>query len=117
MTSYQNALKDLIVAINAHPSITAYKEAKQQLSQLDQFEDQAYQMKRYQQEAELFQKIAKNQAAAVSSNKAKELEHHLNHQPVIDDYREKMQDASDLIQYITKRIEEQLNEELTNGKS
>lgn len=53
----------------------------------------------------------------MSSNKAKELEYHLNHQPVIDDYREKMQDASDLIQYITKRIEEQLNEELTNGKS
>ncbi|ABF33004.1 hypothetical cytosolic protein [Streptococcus pyogenes MGAS9429] len=28
-----------------------------------------------------------------------------------------MQDASDVIQYITKRIEDQLNKELTNDKN
>ncbi|GFG47722.1 UNVERIFIED_CONTAM: YlbF family regulator [Streptococcus canis] len=117
MITYHDSLRKLILAIHDHPSIIAYKEAQQQFSQFGQFEKQAYQMKRYQQDAELFQKIAKEQAAAVSSSKAKELEDNLNHQPVIEDYREKMQDASDLIQYITKRIEDQLNKELTHGKS
>lgn len=74
-------------------------------------------MKRYQQDALLFKKIDKEKAATVSASRAKELEDRLGHQPLIDDYREKIQDASDVIQYITKRIEDQLNKELTNGKN
>lgn len=75
-------------------------------------------MKRYQQDALLFKKIDKEKAATVSASRAKELEDRLSHQPLlIDDYREKMQDASDVIQYITKRIEDQLNKELTNDKN
>ncbi len=74
-------------------------------------------MKRYQQDALLFKKIDKEKAATVSASRTKELEDRLSHQPLIDDYREKMQDASDVIQYITKRIEDQLNKELTNGKN
>ena len=31
------------------------------------------------------------------------------------DYRNKMQDASDLVQYITKNLETKINEELTNN--
>lgn len=63
-------------------------------------------------------KIDKEKAATVSASRAKELEDRLSHQSLlIDDYREKMQDASDVIQYITKRIEDQLNKELTNGKN
>lgn len=63
-------------------------------------------------------KIDKEKAATVSASRAKELEDRLSHEPLlIDDYREKMQDASDVIQYITKRIEDQLNKELTNGKN
>lgn len=74
-------------------------------------------MKRYQQDALLFKKIDKEKAATVSASRSKELEDRLSHQLLIDDYREKMQDASDVIQYITKRIEDQLNKELTNGKN
>nr|WP_247593251.1 hypothetical protein [Streptococcus pyogenes] len=50
-------------------------------------------MKRYQQDALLFKKIDKEKAATVSASRAKELEDRLSHQPLIDDYREKMQDA------------------------
>ncbi|HFJ4920064.1 TPA: hypothetical protein ACGUQO_001309 [Streptococcus pyogenes] len=50
--------------------------------------------------------FSKEKAATVSASRAKELEDRLSHQPLIDDYREKMQDASDVIQYITKRIED-----------
>lgn len=39
-------------------------------------------------------KIDKEKAATVSASRAKELEDRLSHQPLlIDDYREKMQDA------------------------
>ncbi|MGT2935594.1 YlbF family regulator [Streptococcus castoreus] len=117
MTTYHDSLSHLTAAIHGHPSIVAYKEVQQQLSQLTNFEQKAYQMKRYQQDAQLFQKIAKEQAAVMSENKARELEEILNCQPLIEDYREKMQNASDLIQYITKSIEDQLNKELTDGKS
>lgn len=38
-------------------------------------------------------KVDKEKAATVSASRAKELEDRLSHQPLIDDYREKMQDA------------------------
>lgn len=34
--------------------------------------------------------------------------------PIVQDYRAKMQDASDLLQYVTKTLEEKINEELGN---
>ena len=36
------------------------------------------------------------------------IQHELENLPIVQDYRQKMQDASDLIQYVTKSIEEGL---------
>ncbi|WMB29878.1 hypothetical protein N1495_02630 [Streptococcus didelphis] len=65
----------------------------------------------------LFQQISKPEAAKQSRNLAIETEEGLNKEPIINDFRSKMQDASDLIQYITKTIEYKMNEELRNDKS
>ncbi|MGT2744541.1 YlbF family regulator [Streptococcus phocae subsp. phocae] len=116
MTSYQATLNQLIEAICKHDSIIAYQKAHDRLMQTS-YHQKAYQMKRHQQDSHLFQKISKNQAAKVSETSAKYLEAELNSLPLIVDYRDKMQDASDLLQYITKTIENKLNKEITNGNS
>ena len=44
------------------------------------------------------------------------MEKELVDSPLVQDYRNKMQDASDLLQYVTKTLEEKINKELTNDK-
>ena len=75
----------------------------------------AGQMKAYQQEAVLFQKIEKQRAYEEAGEQADLIQHELENLPIVQDYRQKMQDASDLIQYVTKSIEERINEELRHG--
>lgn len=73
------------------------------------------QMKAYQQEQVLFQKIEKQRAYEEAGEQADLIQHELENLPIVQDYRQKMQDASDLIQYVTKSIEERINEELRHG--
>ena len=80
-----------------------------------QISDLARQMKAYQQEAVLFQKIEKQRAYEEAGEQADLIQHELENLPIVQDYRQKMQDASDLIQYVTKSIEERINEELRHG--
>jgi cell fate (sporulation/competence/biofilm development) regulator YmcA (YheA/YmcA/DUF963 family) len=47
---------------------------------------------------------------------ADQLQEELSDLPIVKDYRAKMQDASDLVQYITNSLETKINEELSNGK-
>ena len=73
------------------------------------------QMKAYQQEAVLFQKIEKQRAYEEAGEQADLIQNELENLPIVQNYRQKMQDASDLIQYVTKSIEEKINEELRHG--
>ena len=72
-------------------------------------------MKAYQQEAVLFQKIEKQRAYEEAGEQADLIQNELENLPIVQDYRQKMQDASDLIQYVSKSIEEKINEELRHG--
>ena len=62
------------------------------------------------------QKIHKEKAAKQAGDKADVLSQTLETSPLVADYRQKMQDASDLLQYVTQRLEDRINEELGNGK-
>ena len=62
-----------------------------------------------------FQKIEKQRADEEAGEQADLIQHELENLPIVQDYRQKMQDASDLIQYVTKSIEERINEELRHG--
>ncbi|HEK9983792.1 TPA: YlbF family regulator [Streptococcus equi subsp. zooepidemicus] len=113
---YRESLHQLIAALEKHSSIIAYKEAQQHLLQRTDYNQKAYQMKRHQQDTYLFRQIAKDKAAEESAFKAQQLRDDLDHQPLIDDYRDKMQNASDLVRYITGTIEDELNKEFNDGK-
>ena len=73
-------------------------------------------MKAYQQEAVLYQKIDKQVEKEKAGEQADQLQKDLSELPIVKDYRDKMQDASDLVQYITNSLETKINEELSNGK-
>ncbi|EHI70474.1 YlbF family regulator [Streptococcus ictaluri] len=117
MTDYRVALDQLKIGIATHPSVKSYQEARQELMDMTDYEKKSYDMKRQQQDFYLFQKIDKEKAAASANQEANALKQELDCQPIIEAYRCKMQDASDLIQYITGTIEDKLNKELNNGKS
>ena len=103
---FQKAKEELIDLLKHHEAV---------LGQIPQISDLAGQMKAYQQEAVLFQKIEKQRAYEEAGEQADLIQHELENLPIVQDYRQKMQDASDLIQYVTKSIEERINEELRHG--
>ena len=61
-----------------------------------------------------FKKLEKQRAYEEAGEQADLIQHELEI-AYCQDYRQKMQDASDLIQYVTKSIEERINEELRHG--
>ncbi|MGT2887883.1 YlbF family regulator [Streptococcus didelphis] len=117
MTVYNDSLKRLTRLIKSHESVISYKKIEKEINHIKTFKKEVYVMKKNQQNAVLFQQISKPEAAKQSRNLAIETEEGLNKEPIINDFRSKMQDASDLIQYITKTIEYKMNEELRNDKS
>lgn len=81
------------------------------------FEDNALlesykKMKELQKEATLFKKMGKVNAFKETSQKARRIEDKLKENPKVGEYFQKMQDVSDLLQYLTHEIEERFNERL-----
>ncbi|VTS26368.1 membrane protein [Streptococcus pseudoporcinus] len=117
MTPYDNSLKQLLAIIEKHPSVQAFKLIDNQMKENPELTALAFDMKKNQQNAILFDKIEKKGAAKQSLTLAENLEETIIDQPLVAEYREKMQDASDLLQYITKTIEEKINKEVRNDQS
>ena len=113
--NFQKAKEELIDLLKNDEAVLAFQEAEESIGQIPQISDLARQMKAYQQEAVLFQKIEKQRAYEEAGEQADLIQHELENLPIVQDYRQKMQDASDLIQYVTKSIEERINEELRHG--
>ena len=111
----QKAKEELIDLLKHHEVVLAFQEAEKAIGQVPQISHLAGQMKAYQQEAVLFQKIEKQRAYEEAGEQADLIQNELENLPIVQDYRQKMQDASDLIQYVTKSIEERINEELRHG--
>ena len=112
---FQLAKEELINLLKNHEAVLAFQEAQGAIEQVPELKQLASQMKAYQQEAVLFQKIEKVQAQEQAGQQADLIREELDDLPIVQDYRGKMQDASDLVQYVTKSIEERINEELGHG--
>lgn len=69
-------------------------------------------MKDLQKEGILFQKIDKHQAYETTMGEARAIEEELNANPLIRQYRSKLEDVSDLLQYITGELEDRINNSL-----
>lgn len=116
MTNYEEAVKQLVEAIKNHDSVKEFQMIEQKIKQLPELEYLAHDMKAYQQEEVLLKKIEKMKAAQAAGSQAEQIEDQLSKMPIVQDYRDKMQDASDLLQYITKTLEDKINKELRDGK-
>ena len=112
---FQKAQNNLINLLKNHEAVLDFKEAQKGIEQIPELKHLAGQMKAHQQEAVLFQKIEKEKAQVQSAQQADRIKDELDDLPIVQDYRKKMQDASDLVQYVTKSIEEKINEELRHG--
>lgn len=117
MTHYQESLNQLIEAIENHSSVKDFKAINQNTQFLEKYKNDAYLMKLNQQNALLFDRFEKCNAAKQSDREARKMQDSLEDQPLIDDYRQKMQDASDLIQYVTKTIEDKINKEIKDDRA
>ena len=113
--NFQLAKEELINLLKNHEAVLAFQEAQMAIEQVPELKQLAARMKAYQQEAVLFQKIEKVQAQEQAGQQADLIREGLDELPIVQDYRDKMQDASDLVQYVTKSIEERINEELGHG--
>lgn len=116
MTDLNQALKDLQNLLVHHESVQAFKAVQAKVKERPTLNQLAHDMKAYQQEAVLFEKLEKNRAVDQLGQAADRLNQELSDLPLVQDYRAKMQDASDLLQYVTKSLEEKINEGLANDK-
>ena len=115
MSNYEEAVERLLEVIKKHDSVIEFQKAEERVKDFPELEELVKDMKAYQQEAVLFHKIDKAHAEKKAGEQADQLQEELSDLPIVKDYRAKMQDASDLIQYVTKTIEERINEELRHG--
>ncbi|MFC3927022.1 YlbF family regulator [Streptococcus caprae] len=114
--AYDEAVAHLKYLLAEHSTVKDFQAIEAKIAELTDLPQQVHQMKAYQQEAVLYQKTGKEQALAETDLKVDQLEKDLLELPIVLDYRQKMQDASDLLQYVTKSLEEKINEEILNGK-
>ncbi|TDE74922.1 hypothetical protein E0E04_02300 [Streptococcus vicugnae] len=116
MSNYDQAVEKLLQAIKMHDSVVDFQKVEEKMKDFPELENLVKDMKAYQQEAVLFHKIDKSCAEKKAGEQADQLREELSDIPIVKDYRAKMQDASDLVQYITNSLETKINEELNNGK-
>ena len=114
MSPFEEALNQLIELLQEHDSVQAFQAVEKKIKALPELNKVAHDMKGYQQDAVLFQRIEKSKAQKEADQKAQKMGESLDQLPIVQDYRAKMQDASDLLQYETKTLEEKINEELGN---
>jgi cell fate (sporulation/competence/biofilm development) regulator YmcA (YheA/YmcA/DUF963 family) len=114
MSTFEEALNQLIELLQEHDSVQAFQAVEKKIKALPELKKVAHDMKGYQQDAVLFQRIEKSKAQKEADQKAQKMGESLDKLPIVQDYRAKMQDASDLLQYVTKTLEEKINEELGN---
>ena len=88
---FQKAKEELIDLLKHHEAVLAFQEAEESIGQIPQISDLAGQMKAYQQEAVLFQKIEKQRAYEEAGEQADLIQHELENLPIVQDYRQKMQ--------------------------
>lgn len=115
MSKYDQAVDKLVQAIQKHDSVQEFQKVEQKIKTFPELDSLVDDMKAYQQEAVLYHKIDKLVAEKAAGKQADQLQKDLSDFPIVKDYRNKMQDASDLVQYITKNLETKINEELTNN--
>lgn len=110
--TWQQEVNDLASLLKSHSATRAFQEVKERFEQLSELQSQARVMKDYQQDAVFFNQIEKRNAYDLADQKAGRLQEDLNQLPIVIEYRAKMQDASDLLFYVTKGIEEGINKEI-----
>lgn len=114
MTLFDDRLETLASLIRQHEKVQAYQAVRARLEALPELNQLVEKMKSHQQDAVFFQKIDKKAAHQEADNRAMKLQREIEQLPLVQDYRSKLQDANDLLNYITKTIEERVNEELKN---
>lgn len=117
MTNYDDALNQLVDKIQNHQSVSEFKVIEKKINENPLYSKQIYQMKKNQQNAFLFKQVEKNKAEKMAINVATKIKENIEDQPIVEDYRDKLQNASDLLQYITKSIEDKVNEEFIDEQS
>ena len=80
---FQKAKEELIDLLKHHEAVLAFQEAEESIGQIPQISDLAGQMKAYQQEAVLFQKIEKQRAYEEAGEQADLIQHELENLPIV----------------------------------
>ena len=79
----QKAKEELIDLLKHHEAVLAFQESEKAIGQVPQISHLAGQMKAYQQEAVLFQKIEKQRAYEEAGEQADLIQHELENLPIV----------------------------------
>ncbi|MDR0920874.1 MAG: YlbF family regulator [Lactobacillales bacterium] len=106
----QQALEELLKLIDEDPAIREFKEIQAVVTKNSNLTELVEEMKKAQQDAVKFAHYGKpeaqRQALALADQKKEAFDTH----PLVVTYRERLIEANDLLQHITKQIESEVNE-------
>ncbi|WEV45156.1 YlbF family regulator [Streptococcaceae bacterium ESL0687] len=110
--AYEEALKELQNSLAELDYVRDFKELEGKIKENPVIWQKEKEMKDLQKEAVLFKKIEKNRAYEETLQRATEIEEDLNKDLLIRQYRAKLLDVSDLLDYISGELERKINEGL-----
>ncbi|WEV60647.1 YlbF family regulator [Streptococcaceae bacterium ESL0729] len=109
---YEAGLKELKASLAELDYVRDFKELENKVKENPAIWQMEKEMKDLQKEAVLFKKIEKDKAYAETLKRATEIEEDLNHDLLIRQYRARLLDVSDLLDYISGELERKINEGL-----
>ncbi|MGX7199551.1 YlbF family regulator [Enterococcus nangangensis] len=108
-------LQQLTTKLGENELITRYQSLAKQVAEHQKLQALEEEIKAAQKNAVNFEHYEKPAAAKAERARADQLTTEFNNHPLVIAYRESLYEANELLHYLTRLIEEQVNRELTEG--
>lgn len=108
-------LQQLTTKLGENELITRYQSLAKQVAEHQKLQALEEEIKAAQKNAVNFEHYEKPAAAKAERVRADQLTAEFNNHPLVIAYRESLYEANELLHYLTRLIEEQVNRELTEG--
>ncbi len=109
-SNIQKEADKLMELLSKNEVITRYKELEMKVQKNHQLIQLTEQIKEAQKEAVNFAYYGKNEAEKEAIARAKQLTETMDQHPLVLAYRHQLVEANDLLQHLTKMIQEEINE-------
>lgn len=105
-------LEEITHFIGEVDCVKNFRAVEKRINENAQIKEWTVELEQAQKDAVLYKRIDKKKAAEIADHTADQLNEKINNHPLVVSYRNQLKDVDDLLQYITQRIENEVNMEI-----